>query len=184
MIDETELGELLRRIGRGEEGAFETLYRMTFPRVYRSICRRIRDEATAEDIAQEVFRQVWQQAGQYRPERSSPWGWLLMISRSRTIDEQRRRQRRHCESALEVGEYASPAERLDEAYERKCEAARVGRMLAVLLPTQQRALGMAFFEEQTHQEIAARTGTPLGTVKSRIRGAIRQMRTYLEESAA
>lgn len=175
---------LLRRVAGGDREAFAHLYDRHSPQVFGLLVRMIRRRAEAEEMLQEVFLQVWRNAGSYRPEGSTPRGWILMLARSRAIDRLRSsgaRERREA-AAVEGEPPAAPAleptgpERLEERERRE----RVAGALAALPPEQRRAIECAFFEGLSHREAAERLAEPLGTVKSRILLGMRKLREVLE----
>lgn len=148
-----------------------------------AVSRRILgSQEEAEDVLQEVFVQVWNQAARYESSRSSVSTWLSLIARSRSIDRLRSRQvqERTAQSAHEENplEDASP-----EGVGNVLHEERRKRLLAVLaeLPEEQRGvLELAFFQGMTQSEISAATDTPLGTVKTRTLLAMRKLRKALE----
>lgn len=140
----------------------------------------------AEEVAQEVYVQVWKSAASFDPLRASPWSWLALLTRSRAIDRMRAE-----------GSYRAVVDDLERSGSPEAEAAEQGasplRDIARVedtevihaamreLPREQRhALELAFFGGLTHREIAERTDTPLGTVKTRIRTGLLKLRERLE----
>ena len=140
--------------------------------VYSVALRVLRDPASAEDVLQEIFMQIWRSPGGFIATRGSLGGWLAVVSRNRSIDSLRRK--RPTESVDEIP-LASPFNLSDEA-ERSLMMEKT-RAAIILLPSEQRkTLEMAFFDGLTHSEIAEMTGDPLGTVKTRIRSALLSLR--------
>lgn len=140
--------------------------------VYSVALRVLNDPAQAEDVMQEIFFQVWRNPHSFVSGRGSLGAWLAVMARNRAIDALRRR--RPTDSVEDVvlaaeTDFASDVER-----NRLME--KVRQVLKELPAEQQRAVEMAFFEGLTHSEIAARTGDPLGTVKTRIRAALLSLR--------
>jgi RNA polymerase sigma-70 factor (ECF subfamily) len=137
----------------------------------------------AEEVAQDVFAQVWRDAGRYDAGRSTVAGWIVMLTRTRAIDRLRaRRARPDVSAAVEtdrVMPMASP-DRTPESSTIVAEDRRLVRGALARLPDQFRSLiEMAYYEGLTHTEIAARTGIPLGTVKTRLRSAMGTLRSTL-----
>lgn len=163
--------DLLRRIEAGDRAALAELYDQHAPLVNALCLRILRDRAEAEEVLQEVFLQAWRQAGRYDPARGSVASWLAVIARSRALDRLRRRAARR-----EAPEEAIPVE---VEMPRAAEAIAVRDALRALPPTQRRALELAYYEGLTQVEIAARTGEPLGTVKTRMRTALLRLREAL-----
>ncbi|MCC6706764.1 MAG: sigma-70 family RNA polymerase sigma factor [Gammaproteobacteria bacterium] len=176
--------EWIARMACGDETGMGLLYDGTLGHVYGLALRVTRDADAAEDVVAETYLQVWQQAGRYDGERGTPLAWLLNITRSRALDHLRRRA-----SALGVDNVAVAAA-LDEALHEDDPLSLVmalereqglKRAIAALSPIPQRLLGLAFFEGLSHSEIAARTGLPLGTVKSHLRRAQDSLRHHYRD---
>lgn len=173
---------LLERIARGDNAALGELYDRLAPMLL-SLARRILDDvAEAEEVVQETFLQVWNQAGRYDPSRAAVSTWLVLITRSRSID--RLRTRRVVGRTLDgfhqenKDSHTSPeGPRSVQDEERR---QRLRRELDSLPAEQREVLELAFFEGWTQSEIAERTGTPLGTVKTRTLLAMKKLRKTLQ----
>jgi RNA polymerase sigma factor (sigma-70 family) len=176
-----DLTALVAAVSAGEQRALERLYRLTIGRVYGLALRIVRNRATAEEVAEDVYVQIWRSAASYDPLRGAPLGWVLTICRSRAIDALRR-----ADSAIVD---ADPTERLDaivqhqpglqDLLQASQDNAALHAALTRLRPEQRQILGLAFFRGLTHPEIVAATGLPLGTVKSHIRRALSTLREQL-----
>ncbi len=176
-----ELPALLAGVAAGEQRALERFYRLTVGKVYGLALRIVRCRATAEEVAEDVYVQVWHRAAAYDPQRGSPLGWVMTICRSRAIDAWRRTDRAIVDP--------DPTERLDaitqlapglqDLLQASQESASLHAAIARLRPEQRQLLGLAFFRGLTHQEIAAAADMPLGTVKSHIRRALAVLREEL-----
>jgi RNA polymerase sigma-70 factor (ECF subfamily) len=171
----------LVRMARGEESALGELYDRHARPVFSLALRILQNRADAEDVVQEVFAQVWQQAHRYENERGAVAAWLLMITRSRAIDRLRARRARP-----ESGDEAQAAERLADAAPMQDlqllsneQVAKLRVALGALPDAQRAALELAYYEGLTHAEIANRLSEPLGTVKTRIRQAVMKLREAL-----
>jgi RNA polymerase sigma-70 factor (ECF subfamily) len=163
---------LLALVQRGDEGAMASLFDRYSKVVYSVALRVLRDPASAEDVLQEIFMQVWRSPESFVATRGSLGGWLAVVSRNRSIDALRRK--RPTESVDEIA-LASPYDLADEA--ERHSMMEKARTVIVTLPAEQRkTLEMAFFDGLTHSEIAEMTGDPLGTVKTRIRSALLSLR--------
>ena len=163
---------LLDRVRRGDETAMATLYDRYSKLVYSVALRVLREPATAEDVLQEIFMQVWRTPGSFLEAKGSLGGWLAVVARNRSIDTLRRR--RPTDQVEEIA-LASPYNLADEA-ERNNMMERARAAILVLPSEQRKTLEMAFFDGLTHTEIAEITGDPLGTVKTRIRTALLSVR--------
>ena len=139
--------------------------------------------AEAEEVAQDVFAQVWREAARYDSGRSTVAGWIVMLTRTRAIDRLRARRARPDLSAAAPAAQAAalPATgRTPEAITLLAENLRQVRGALAQLPDQIRSLiELAYYEGLTHSEIAERTGIPLGTVKTRLRTAMGTLRSAL-----
>ena len=164
--------ELLTRVVRGDERAMAVLFDRYSKIVYSVALRVLRDTASAEDVMQEIFMQIWRNPNSFVAAKGSLGGWLAVVSRNRSIDTLRRK--RPSEQVEEMN-LASSTNLADEA-ERSILMERA-RAAVRLLPVEQRkTLEMAFFDGLTHSEIAEMTGDPLGTVKTRIRSGLLALR--------
>jgi RNA polymerase sigma-70 factor (ECF subfamily) len=132
----------------------------------------LRDPASAEDVLQEIFMQVWRNPGGFVATRGSLGGWLAVVARNRSIDALRRK--RPSEQVEEMA-LASNYNLADEA-ERNSLMEKARGVIRLLPMEQRKTLEMAFFDGLTHSEIAEITGDPLGTVKTRIRSALTSLR--------
>ncbi len=163
---------LLALVQRGDEQAMASLFDRYSKVVYSVALRVLRDPASAEDVLQEIFMQIWRNPESFIATRGSLGGWLAVVSRNRSIDALRRK--RPSDSIDDVS-LAAPCNLADEA-ERNIMIERARTHIHVLPAEQRKTLEMAFFDGLTHSEIAEMTGDPLGTVKTRIRSALLTLR--------
>ncbi|MCG8458654.1 MAG: sigma-70 family RNA polymerase sigma factor [Holophagales bacterium] len=174
---------LLTRIATGEEAALAELYDR-YASLLTSLARRVlHDEADAEEILQEVFVQVWNQAARYDGSRSSVSTWLVLITRSRSIDRLRSRQVKDRTLAglrqEKTSDHTSPEGSKNVLHDQR--RSRLRNELAQLPAEQREVLDLAFFSGLTQSEIADSTGIPLGTVKTRTLLAMKKLRTALQD---
>ena len=176
---DAEDAELLRAVARGDEAAFARVYDRYAPILLGLMLRILRSRPEAEDVLQEVFLQVWQQARSFDPARGRAFTWLVTLARSRAIDRLRAvdsRERAARRSAEDGRPDALPeSEWANAAAERSEQAAVVRAALAELPEEQRRTLLLAYLEGMSQSEIAARTGQPLGTVKTRTRAGLKKL---------
>jgi len=179
-VDEADRA-VLARISGGELAALEELYDRYKTMAY-SIAYRITSDATlAEDVVQDAFLGAWRNAARYMEGRGSVKTWLLSIVHHRAIDAIRRR--RPTTELPEIDAGLPDALTLPDIWgevSANLDAASVREALIALSDVQREALELAYFGGLTQQEIAERTGTPLGTVKSRMRLGLLAMRRSLE----
>jgi len=172
--------ELMRLIGDDDTGAFGALYDRHARSVYGLAHRMLHERCAAEDVAQEAFIALWRSRHSYRAERGGARTWLLTITRNRAIDAIRRAGA-HAYVDLDGIRDPEAAERTEEAALLRVEAIAIGVSLATLPEAQRRALELSYFDGLTQVEIAAHLGVPVGTVKSRMRLALRKLATELAE---
>ncbi len=164
---------LLRVRDHQDRDAFALLFRHFAPRIKGFLMKSGATASLAEECAQDVMATLWQKAALFDPSRASVATWIFTIARNRRIDALRKARRPEPED-LPWGPEAEPDQA--DALEMQQETERLGRALAQL-PAKQRALiERAYFGDLSHSEIAAETGLPLGTIKSRIRLALDRLR--------
>ena len=176
---------VLAGIAAGELHALDALYERYKTMAY-SIAYRITNDATlAEDVVQDAFLGAWRNASRYVAGRGSVKTWLLSIVHHRAIDAIRRRRPT---TELPEREDVPPAQlQLPDVWAEvsaTLDADTVRGALATLSDVQREAIELAYFGGLTQQEIAERTATPLGTVKSRMRLGLLAMRRFLEEGSS
>ncbi len=166
---------LIARIRAGDDSAMGDLYDHYSGVVYGVALRVLGNTTAAEDVVQEVFLQLWRNPQAFQTERGRLAPWLAVIARNRAIDLLRKRQPEDDIHGLPI---AAGVDLAEEAA-RKMVVDKVRGVLAQLPPEQRKALEMAYFEGLTQTEIAAKTGDPLGTVKTRIRSGLLALRKAL-----
>ncbi len=185
-MDYTHLddGTLLNLIARSQENALSVLYDRYSRLVYNVALNAISDPARAEEITQDVFVRVWENARMYRAEEGRVAVWLTSIARNRAIDVFRRGRVRHENLHIswdEVESQEPPASQNVEAEADLAQRQRQVRWAVSQLPDEQKqALGLAYFQGLTHHEIAEALDEPLGTVKTRIRLGMQKLRSLLQ----
>ena len=162
----------LTRVEGGDQQAMTELFDQYSGMVYSVALRVLKDPGQAEDVMQEIFFQVWRNPDAFVSGRGSLGAWLAVMARNRAIDSLRKR--RPTDSVDDVV-LASNSD-LGSEVERNRMMEKVRGVLKDLPMEQQKSVELAFFEGLTHSEIAARTGDPLGTVKTRIRSALITLR--------
>jgi RNA polymerase sigma-70 factor (ECF subfamily) len=166
---------LLSVIRSGDASAMAMLYDRYSSIVYAVALRVLRDTAAAEDVLQEVFMQLWRSPGRFDSSRGSLGPWLAVIARNRAIDVLRKR---HPETDIEDVVLSVASDMAGDA-ERSRAMKKVRSALGAMPSAQRSVLEMAYFEGLTHTEIAAKTGEPLGTIKTRIRAGLLALRKSL-----
>jgi RNA polymerase sigma-70 factor, ECF subfamily len=166
---DAQLNELLARCAAADGAALKRLYECVAPRLFACLTRMLRRRSIAEEALQDVFVTVWERAAQFQPERGRPMAWLMSIARYRAIDL--------------LAEPLEPASQEAEPTEERSllsGGALLERCLALLTQEQRECLELAFVGGNSHQDIAQRLGSPLGTVKSWIRRALQSLKSCLE----
>lgn len=164
-----QLDQLLKAVSRGDRDAFRAIYDATSAKLFSVAIRILKRSDLAEDVIQDVYLKIWDVAGNYRPDLGSPIGWMVAITRNRAIDVLRKRTEVGFEDQSESGE------RVDESpdpFQMTAQNNELKSLLACmekLNPDQRQCLLMAYYYGYTHDEIADRLTTPVGTVKSWIR---------------
>jgi RNA polymerase sigma-70 factor (ECF subfamily) len=173
---------LVPRLLKKDVSAFEQLYDRHSRLVYGLLLRILQQAGTAEEVAQDVFLQLWRNAGQYDESRGPFLPWLLTLARNRALDTLRlksERQRRREDQTEEMPSVAAIPE-FEKELDQKSRAKRVRALLASLNPQQKKAIELAYFEGLTHTEIATALKEPLGTVKSWIRNGLLRLKEELQ----
>jgi RNA polymerase sigma-70 factor, ECF subfamily len=174
---------LLTRVAAGDVAALRTLYDEHAPRAMAIALQILRSLQEAEDVVQETFLELWRRAAQFDDTRGSAIAWVVTIARSRAID----RLRASSVAGRVLGGVAtgdlmatvlpSPADRVEE----RRDGARVATALAALPALQRETIELAYFQGLSHSEIAVKTGSPLGTVKMRVKLAMHKLTGLLRE---
>jgi RNA polymerase sigma-70 factor (ECF subfamily) len=169
--------ELLLRVGNGDDGAFEALYRRYSRPVFGLALRRLGDRTRAEEAVQETFTSVWRSARTYKPERGPGAPWLYAVARNAIVDGARTRvdplvAEPEEEPAVEPG----PPEFAEQSW----LAWRVHRAMEELPVNERLVLELAYWSGLSQSEIATRLRIPLGTVKTRTRSGLRRLSDLLE----
>jgi RNA polymerase sigma-70 factor (ECF subfamily) len=174
--------QLVDGIAHGDEDALRGLYRAFGPLGYGLALRVTRDPHLAQDVVQEAFTDVWSGAASFDPGRSSVRAWVLMLVHRRAVDRVRREQSERSRGTVWVAQrHEREHDQVADVVELRAEHRRVRTALDGLSPLQREALELAYHGGLTHTEVAAHLDIPLGTAKTRIRDALRSLRTALED---
>jgi RNA polymerase sigma-70 factor (ECF subfamily) len=178
--------ELMRGIQAENSEALSQLYDRYNGILKALILRVVHNEAEADDLLQEIFMEIWKQAKNFSPEKGKPLGWMVTLARRRAIDGLRKKQA-----------YQRAEERLQAEIEQQPDAwvqnttaeeitfsdtrILIRKVLDRIPPAQQEAIELAFYRGMSQREIAARTNTPLGTVKTRLELGLKKIYESLKE---
>lgn len=177
---------LIERIMAGDEAALSALYDRYSGMLYAMLLRILQDAGAAEEVLQDLFLQLWRGAARFDAARGSLPAWLLVIGRNRALSRLRGRDRREF---VPDGSDGFSFAALPSGEDLENEAARnqlMNRLRGALaaLPAEQReAVELAYFQGMTQTEIAHHTGTPLGTVKSRVRAAMQSLKQLFDDES-
>lgn len=169
---------ILQRIADGDQNAVQDCLKAYGGLVWSLARRMLRNQDDAEDAVQEIFVDIWKNAGKFDPEQASETTFVAMIARRRLIDRIRFTQRRISPDSLE-DMLAEPAGRSDQDLQLMVEGREAFKALNELRPEQRQVLQLSIIHGLSHQEIADATGMPLGTVKTHARRGILQAREIL-----
>ena len=173
---------LVHRLLQRDVSAFEQLYDRHSRIVYGLLLRILQQAGTAEEVAQDVFLQLWRNAAQYDESRGPFVPWLLTLARNRALDTLRlksERQRRREDQTEEMPPVVAVPQ-YEKELDEKRRAEKVRALMASLNPQQKKAIELAYFEGLSHTEIAAALKEPLGTVKSWIRNGLLRLKEGLQ----
>jgi RNA polymerase sigma-70 factor, ECF subfamily len=177
--------ELLVRVAKGDEPAFELLYEKLAGPILGLVRRVVRDAAQSEEVAQEVLVELWRTATRYSPERGSAMNWAMTLAHRRAVDRVRsarastdREQKATFEAAR-----ARPFDEVSEAVTSRWEREQVRKCLTNLTELQRESVMLAYYQGYTYREVAEVLATPQGTIKTRLRDGLIRLRDCLGVTA-
>ena len=176
-----DLATLMQRAGRGDQAVFAELYDRLAPLVFGVVVKVVRDPAQSEEVAQEVFVELWRLAARFDGSKGAVRTWAATLAHRRAIDrvrsEQAARDRNQRDFSSAVADHDDVAGQVESSLDR----ARVRRALERLPPLQRESLELAYYGGHTYREVAVLLGVAEGTVKTRIRDAMIRLRDELGE---
>ncbi|WP_394427090.1 sigma-70 family RNA polymerase sigma factor [Streptomyces sp. SGAir0957] len=179
-----DLPTLISQVGAGDQEAFATLYDAACHSVFGLVHKVLRDHAQAEEVAQEVWVEVWRTAARYRAERGSVLNWILTLAHRRTVD-----RIRSVESAAARDHRAALLDRtpefdeVSEQVQAQQEREELRRCLRSLTEIQRQSVTLAYYQGLTYKEVAEELSAPLGTIKTRLRDGLIRLRDCLGVTA-
>jgi RNA polymerase sigma-70 factor, ECF subfamily len=169
---------LVEALARGDERALRALYHR-YAALAFTVAARVLDAAAAEGIVQDVFHAIWTRREAFDPSRGSFKGWVTSIARNRALNEARRQRRVVHQGDDALAALVDDALEPDEALWIEHRRAAIRAAVEVLPAPQRKALSLAFFDELSHEQVAAALSIPVGTAKTRIRLALKRLAPLL-----
>ena len=184
LVDTRNDRELIERLKRREPQAMADLYDRYGRLAYSLIFRIVRDSGTAEDLVQETFLRIWNRVQAFDSERGALAPWILAVARNRAIDYLRSVDGRMAKSAteLDVNEHPSMFGDLEREVLTSDRARQLRSAFTKLNENQRMVIELAYFEGLSQTEMAEKMRQPLGTVKTWVRTALKQLRAELGEA--
>jgi RNA polymerase sigma-70 factor (ECF subfamily) len=174
------LNDLLGQVAEGNQAAFSQLYDQTASRVLGLVRRLLKDSAQSEEVTQEIFLEVWQNAKRYDPAKGSATTWILTMSHRRAVDRIRSSQStRDRDTKIGLRDMETEYDSVSESVEIRVEHERVGQALLRLTELQRQAVTLAYYGGYSHSEVAEMLKVPIGTVKTRLRDGMIRLRDEL-----
>lgn len=174
------LDDLLELVGRGDGQAFEELYDVAANSVFGIVRRVLRDPAQSEEVTQEVLIEVWRTSTRFDRTRGSASSWILTMAHRRAVDRVRSAQAAHDRDQRSAQrEHVAGYDVVAEQVEVRLEQEQVRRCLSALTDLQRESVRLAYYGGYTYREVAELLGTPLGTIKTRLRDGLIRLRDCL-----
>ncbi len=174
--EQADLGELLTLVARGDEAAFGAVYDQVGAAVYGLARRVIRDPARAEEVAQEVFLQVWQTAARFDPARGQAKSWILTLAHRRAVDAVRHDQAATNRDRKYDWSGGPDYDQVEEEVTINLEHEQVRRCMGGLTDLQREAVHLAYYKGFTYAEVATTLDVNPATIKTRMRDGLVRLR--------
>ena len=172
-----EIEALIARVALGDRPAFDALYEATSAKLHAVCLSVLKDRPAAEEVLQEVFISIWNNAGRYAVNGLSPMTWLITIARNRAIDRLRARGSRPVTAPEQAAEaLAAPGPTPEAAAIRAQERDMLQACLSQLDPVQADAVRAVYLEGVTYADLAQREGVPLNTLRSWLRRSLLRLK--------
>ena len=177
-VEKPNLKLLLERVHRGDRNAFAVLYRVTSQKLFGIVFRILQHQQQAEEVLQEVYILIWENAHRFDAMRATPITWMATIARNRSLDEVRKRRPElvsdHLEEAIDPS--AEPSSHL----ELSRELGKLETCLEQLGLEQRAAIKLAYLDGYSRQQLASRFAIPVGTIKTWLHRGLKQLKRCLD----
>lgn len=179
MLSAADLRPILKRVAAGDRNAFAELYNRTSLKLFGITWRILKRRELAEEVVQEAYYKIWENAHKFDPEKASPITWMAAIARNRALDEVRRREFTFVADTSEAVEVADPDRLPSEQVEISDELARLEVCLEGLDADRRDAIRLAYFDGLSRKDLAEKFGQPVGTIKTWLHRGLKQLRDCL-----
>ncbi len=170
--------ELVGALKQRDNQAYSYLYDNYSGALYGVVLQIVQNPELASDVLQEVFINIWRKIESYDPSKGRLFTWMLNVTRNASIDTLRSKGYQNSQKNQELAENVYKDS--NQVIQTSVDAIGLKKTLAKLKPEQRVLIDLAYFKGYTHEEIAKLEDIPLGTVKTRIRNALSQLREYLQ----
>ncbi|MCU1412953.1 MAG: polymerase subunit sigma [Microbacteriaceae bacterium] len=172
--------ELLGLVAQGDQKAFAALYDEISPRVFGLVRRLLVDHSQSEEVTQEVFLEIWQNATRYEPTKGGALTWVLTMAHRRAVDRIRASQAsRNRDLKIGVRDFVADYDNVADTVEVTIESERVKEAMSQLTELQRQAVTLAYYGGYSHSEVSEMLKVPIGTVKTRLRDGMIRLRDEL-----
>jgi RNA polymerase sigma-70 factor (ECF subfamily) len=169
--------ELLALVAQGDQNAFSSLYDQMAPRVLGLVRRLLRDHSQSEEVTQEIFLEIWQNAARYDAKRGGASTWIMTMAHRRAVDRVRASQAsRNRDTKIGIRDYDAAYDNVSDTVQIRIEHERVEKAMLRLTELQRQAVSLAYYGGYSHSEVAELLSVPIGTVKTRLRDGMIRLR--------
>jgi RNA polymerase sigma-70 factor (ECF subfamily) len=174
-----QLSDLVARAGRGDRAAFARVYEATSAKLYGILLRILRQPALADDILQETYVRIWNNAASFDPKRASPITWMATIARNRALDEVRKTTPQSLDAMPTANEIRDPQLLASEQMEISADYQRLATCLDGLEPERREIVKLAYLEGRSREELGRMFGHPAATIKTWLHRSLKQLKACL-----
>ncbi|MEQ1650545.1 MAG: sigma-70 family RNA polymerase sigma factor [Hyphomicrobiaceae bacterium] len=174
-----QLSDLMQRVAQGDRAAFRTLYAATSAKLYGVVLRILKRRDLADEVLQEAYVRIWNNAGSFDPGRASPITWMATIARNRALDEVRKVTPVSLDQMPEAFEIRDPQMLVSEQMEVTDEFKRLQRCLEGLEPQRRDIVKLAYLEGRSREDLSVMFNTPVATIKTWLHRSLKQLKSCL-----